>query len=140
MNTVQDKLEQFKADIASDKLTYPQIRERLETLIEHEYSKEGGPDVDLVIACEDLLWRLGTDNAPFVTREDQYKEAIKSRIEASQRTRQIKKPVLRFVAALVVVFFFLAGRKCSCIGNGLNKPIRRTNNSILCRGSRLIRN
>lgn len=109
MNTVQDKLEQIKADIASKKLTYPQIRERLETLIEHEYSKEGGPDVDLVIACEDLLWRLGTDNAPFVTREDQYKEAIKSRIEASQRTRQIKKPVLRFVAALVVVVLLLGG-------------------------------
>lgn len=109
MNTVQDKLEQIKADIASKKLTYPQIREKLETLIEHEYSKEGGPDVDLVIACEDLLWRLGTDNAPFVTREDQYKEAIKSRIEASQRTRQIKKPVLRFVAALVVVVLLLGG-------------------------------
>lgn len=109
MNTVQDKLEQIKADIASEKLTYPQIRERLETLIEHEYSKEGGPDVDLVIACEDLLWRLGTDNAPFVTHEDQYKEAIKSRIEASQRTRQIKKPVLRFVAALVVVVLLLGG-------------------------------
>ena len=109
MNTVQDKLEQIKADIASKKLTYPQIRERLETLIEHEYSKEGGPDVDLVIACEDLLWRLGTDNAPFVTHEDQYKEAIRSRIEASQRTRQIKKPVLRFVAALVVVVLLLGG-------------------------------
>lgn len=109
MNTVQDKLEQIKADIASEKLTYPQIRERLETLIEHEYSKEGGPDVDLVVACEDLLWRLGTDNAPFVTHEDQYKEAIKSRIEASQRTRQIKKPVLRFVAALVVVVLLLGG-------------------------------
>ena len=109
MNTVQDKLEQIKADIASEKLTYPQIRERLETLIEHEYSKEGGPDVDLVIACEDLLWRLGTDNAPFVTHEDQYKEAIRSRIEASQRTRQIKKPVLRFVAALVVMVLILGG-------------------------------
>lgn len=109
MNTVQDKLEQIKADIASEKLTYPQIRERLETLIEHEYSKEGGPDVDLVIACEDLLWRLGTDNAPFVTHEDQYKEAIRSRIEASQRTRQIKKPVLRFVAALVVMVLLLGG-------------------------------
>lgn len=109
MNTVQDKLEQIKADIASEKLTYPQIRERLETLIEHEYSKEGGPDVDLVIACEDLLWRLGTDNAPFVTHEDQYKEAIRSRIEASQRTRQIKKPVLRFVAALAVVVLLLGG-------------------------------
>lgn len=109
MNTVQDKLEQIKADIASDKLTYPQIRERLETLIEHEYSKEGGPDVDLVIACEDLLWRLGTDNAPFVTHEDQYKEAIRSRIEASHRTRQIKKPVLRFVAALAVVVLLLGG-------------------------------
>ena len=109
MNTVQDKLEQIKADIASKKLTYPQIRERLETLIEHEYSKEGGPDVDLVIACEDLLWRLGTDNAPFVTHEDQYKEAIRSRIEASQRTRQIKKPVLRFVAALVVMVLILGG-------------------------------
>lgn len=109
MNTVQDKLEQIKADIASEKLTYPQIREKLETLIEHEYSKEGGPDVDLVIACEDLLWRLGTDNAPFVTHEDQYKEAIRSRIEASHRTRQIKKPVLRFVAALVVVVLLLGG-------------------------------
>lgn len=109
MNTVQDKLEQIKADIASKKLTYPQIRERLETLIEHEYSKEGGPDVDLVIACEDLLWRLGTDNAPFVTHKDQYKEAMRSRIEASQRTRQIKKPVLRFVAALVVVVLLLGG-------------------------------
>ena len=109
MNTVQDKLEQIKADIASEKLTYPQIRERLETLIEHEYSKEGGPDVDLVIACEDLLWRLGTDNAPFVTHEDQYKEAIRSRIEASHRTRQIKKPILRFVAALVVVVLILGG-------------------------------
>ena len=109
MNTVQDKLEQIKADIASEKLTYPQIRERLGTLIEHEYSKEGGPDVDLVIACEDLLWRLGTDNAPFVTHEDQYKEAIRSRVEASQRARQIKKPVLRFVAALVVVVFLLGG-------------------------------
>lgn len=109
MNTVQDKLEQIKADITSEKLTYPQIRERLETLIEHEYSKEGGPDVDLVIACEDLLWRLGTDNAPFVTHEDQYKEAIRSRIEASHRTRQIKKPVLRFVAALVVVVLLLGG-------------------------------
>lgn len=109
MNTVQDKLEQIKADIASEKLTYPQIRERLETLIEHEYSKEGGPDVDLVIACEDLLWRLGTDNAPFVTHEDQYKEAIRSRIEASQRTRQIKKSVLRFVAALAVVVLLLGG-------------------------------
>ena len=109
MNTVQDKLEQIKADIASEKLTYPQIRERLGTLIEHEYSKEGGPDVDLVIACEDLLWRLGTDNAPFVTHEDQYKEAIRSRIEASHRTRQIKKPVLRFVAALVVVVLILGG-------------------------------
>lgn len=109
MNTVQDKLEQIKADIASKKLTYPQIRERLETLIEHEYSKEGGPDVDLVIACEDLLWRLGTDNAPFVTHEDQYKEAMKSRIEASQHARQIKKPVLRFVAALAVVVLLLGG-------------------------------
>lgn len=109
MNTVQDKLEQIKADIASEKLTYPQIRERLGALIEHEYSKEGGPDVDLVIACEDLLWRLGTDNAPFVTHEDQYKEAIRSRIEASHRTRQIKKPILRFVAALVVVVLILGG-------------------------------
>ena len=109
MNTVQDKLEQIKADIASKKLTYPQIRESLETLIEHEYSKEGGPDVDLVIACEDLIWRLGTDNAPFVTHEDQYKEAIRNRIEASQRTRQIKKPVLRFVAALAVVVLLLGG-------------------------------
>ena len=109
MNTVQDKLEQIKADIASEKLTYPQIRERLETLIEHEYSKEGGPDVDLVIACEDILWKLGTDNAPFVTHEDQYKEAIRSRIEASQRIRQIKKPVLRFVAALVVMVLLLGG-------------------------------
>ena len=109
MNTVQDKLEQIKADIASEKLTYPQIRERLETLVEHEYSKEGGPDVDLVIACEDLLWRLGTDNAPFVTHKDQYKEAMRSRIEASQRARQIKKPVLRFVAALVVVVLLLGG-------------------------------
>lgn len=109
MNTVQDKLEQIKADIASEKLTYPQIRERLEALIEHEYSKEGGPDVDLVIACEDLLWRLGTDNAPFMTHEDQYKEAMKSRIAASQRARQIKKPVLRFVAALAVVALLLGG-------------------------------
>lgn len=109
MNTVQDKLEQIKADIASERLTYPQIREHLEALIEHEYSKEGGPDVDLVIACEDILWQLGTDNAPFVTHEDQYKEAIRGRIEASQRTRQIKKPVLRFVAALVVVVLLLGG-------------------------------
>lgn len=109
MNTVQDKLEQIKADIASEKLTYPQIRERLETLIEHEYSKEGGPDVDLVIACEDLLWQLGTDNAPFVTHENEYKEAIRNRIEASHRTRQIKKPVLRFVAALAVVVLLLGG-------------------------------
>lgn len=109
MNIVQERLEQIKADIASEKLTYPQIQERLEGLIEHEYNKEGGPDVDLVNACEDLLWRLGTDNAPFVTHEDQYKEAIRSRIEASQRARQIKKPVLRFVAALVVVVLLLGG-------------------------------
>lgn len=121
MNIVQERLEQIKADIASEKLTYPQIRERLEGLIEHEYNKEGGPDVDLVNACEDLLWRLGTDNAPFVTHEDQYKEAIRSRTQVSQRERQIKKPVLRFVAALVVVALLLGGAEVFLHREGLEQ-------------------
>ena len=109
MSEKQDRLEKVKADIASGKLTYPQIQKRLAAVIKCEYKKEGGPNIDLVNACEDLLWRLGTDNAPFVTHEDQYKEAIRSRIEASQRTRQIKKPVLRFVAVLAVVVLLLGG-------------------------------
>lgn len=121
MNIVQERLEQIKADIASEKLTYPQIQERLEGLIEHEYNKEGGPDVDLVNACEDLLWRLGTDNAPFVTHEDQYKEAIRSRTQVSQRERQIKKPVLRFVAALVVVALLLGGAEVFLYREGLEQ-------------------
>lgn len=121
MNIVQERLEQIKADIASEKLTYPQIQERLEGLIEHEYNKEGGPDVDLVNACEDLLWRLGTDNAPFVTHEDQYKEAIRSRTQVSQRERQIKKPVLRFAAALVVVALLLGGAEVFLYREGLEQ-------------------
>lgn len=72
-------------------------------------------------ACEDLLWRLGTDNAPFVTHEDQYKEAIRSRTQVSQRERQIKKPVLRFVAALVVVALLLGGAEVFLYREGLEQ-------------------
>ena len=97
--------EKIRAAIMQGSLTRDEMERRLIKAIETEYAKAEEPaNVELINACEDLLWELGTNGKhPFVTHRQQYLQAVRS----SVKHKNLSPKLVAGIAATVVLL--LAG-------------------------------
>ena len=100
------QVEKILSVIEYGTLSVEETRRRVEALIDAETEKEDEPaDMELIDACEDLLWELGTNGSiPFDSRMETNRAAVHARL----RSRPIRSghPVVRTAAMVAALFAF----------------------------------
>lgn len=103
-------VEETRQKIASGKLTYDQMKEKLIAAINKEYEKEGEPNIELINACEELLAELATDGQPLPeSHQEKYGEVIRQNIQVSHHSRSRRGIAKRLAVSLVVLVLLLGG-------------------------------
>lgn len=100
------QVEKILSVIEYGTLSVEETRRRVEALIDAETEKEDEPaDMELIDACEDLLWELGTHGSiPFDSRMEKNRAAVQARLRP--RPARSGRPVVRTAAMVAALFAF----------------------------------
>lgn len=104
-------IDELQQKLAMNQITCDELARRLAIAIEIEYLKTE-PRLDFIDACEDLLWKLGTQGQQsFSSANNQYLSAINRATMERGEPKVTLSPVLRFaVIAIALLLIAFTGR------------------------------
>lgn len=109
MDGNEHRLAKIKDAIKKGELTKEIIERRLNAAIDAELRKTDSPaDMDLINACQDLLWEINMHGEPYHSNQQQSLAALREKLAKMERAKKRKRRVLSIAMAtfLLVVGSF----------------------------------
>ncbi len=104
MDGNEHRLAKIKDAIKKGELTKEIIERRLNAAIDAELRKTDSPaDMDLINACQDLLWEINMHGEPYHSNQQQSLAALREKLAKMERAKKRKRRVLSIAMASLLL-------------------------------------